>query len=155
MNRNEKQNSVSLMIVRLCFVLSLWQGPVPWLHCHESEFASPASNVELRHHLAIFHDGAVLDQDHDFGWHFHWILPNWSQVFHASSHDEQPAKDLASLDSIVVSSTIPTSIDRLFEGELCQHCALPKSIVPRCTNRRIGRGHRPRRNRDLPLVLRC
>jgi hypothetical protein len=161
MHRNEKstrQNSVRQIIVRLCFVLSLWQGPFPWLHCHQSELVeltSPESLSELCHHLATFHDGAGLGRDHEFGWHFHWILPNWNCVFHDPSHDDQPVKDFVSLDSIAVCSTNPTFIERLIEGDLFQLPTINQFTETRPTIWRIERVQLSRRYRELSLVLRC
>ena len=127
--KSTRQNAVCRIIVRLCVILCLWQGPVPWLHCHESglsEPASPASIVELRRHLAAFHNGTAQNQDHEFGWHFHWILPGWSDGFHELANEGQPTKGFASLDSVVSFSIIPASTDRLFDGDLCQYCLVLK-----------------------------
>ncbi len=162
MHRYEKstrQNAVCRIIVRLCVIFCLWQGPVPWLHCHQSdlsELASPESIVELRCHLATFHDGMALDdQDHEFGWHFHWILPGWSDGFHEQSNDGQPAKGFASLDSIVACSIIPALSDRLFDADLCQYRSVLKFTDDSRIVCPVQRCHFPRRQHEFPLVMRC
>ena len=161
MHRNEKstrQNSVWRVILRLCVIFSLWQGPVPWLHCHESDLsdsASPASIVELRCHLEAFHNGMALDLDHDFGWHFHWIFPGWSDGFHELSNDGQPANGFANLDSIVACSIIPASIDGLFNGDLCQCRSVPKFTNDSQIIFHFELCRLPRRQHELPLVMRC
>ncbi len=163
MHRNEKstrQNPVCLIIVRLCVIVCLWQGPVPWFHCHESELTellSPASIVKLRSHLATFHEQVALDQEreHEFGWHFHWILPGWSDGFHAQPKDSEPANGFATLDSKVFCATIPALIDCLFDGDLCQQFTLQKFTDGRQSVSRIDRCHLPQRNRVFSLVMRC
>ena len=162
MDRNEKptrDHSVCRIVVRLFIVLSLWHGPVPWLHCHESELlesASPASHLELRHHLATFHAGAELDQAHEFGWHFHWILPVWSRAFREPSNElPQPENVCANLDAIVASSTIPASIDRLFDGNSFQYSSMRNFTEAGPTLWRNAWCRRSQSRGEMPFVLRC
>ncbi len=161
MHRNEKstrQTLICRLFVRLFVIFCLWQGPVPWLHCHDSELIEPtsaASSEELRYHLLTFHDGMALDQDHEFGWHFHWILPGWSDGFHELSNDGQPVKGFASLDSIVPGSISPASCSRLFVGDLCLYRS---GLKFNDDNRIISSFERCRilrRQHQLPLVMRC
>jgi hypothetical protein len=158
MHHNRKANpkdSVCRMIVRLCVIFCLWQGPVPWLHCHESELASPASIIDLRHHLVTFHDVVALDHDDEFGWHFHWIFPGWSDGFHVPSNDEQPFKGFACLDSIVVCSTTTALNNRLFESDLQQQLAVEKFTDASRIIWWIEHRHLPQRKYEFPVVMRC
>ena len=164
MLRNEKStrpNPVCRIIVRLCVIVCLWQGPVPWLHYHESELVelpthpSPSSIVKLRQHMATFHDRVALDHDHEFGWHFHWILPGWSDGFHERPQDGEPANGFANLDSIIFFATVPALIDCLFDGDLCQRSRVRKFTDGRQPVRRIDRYQLPQRKHEFPLVMRC
>jgi hypothetical protein len=66
-------------LFRLACIVSLWQAPVPWVHCH-------AAVADLPHHLAAFHQQA--DEFTVLDWHWHASLPPWGQ---SESGDETPA----------------------------------------------------------------
>lgn len=55
----------SLFVV--CVSASLWQAPLPWLHCHNEE--QVRNNEAFARHLSIYHDG-----EDGTGWHFHFAL---------------------------------------------------------------------------------
>ena len=88
--------------VRMCLVLSLWQAPIPWFHCHDAsgEGASTKCEVDLRVHLAVWHS----EPDHDLGWHLHWILPIWGHALDDTPDDEPPAEEAFAFDQALRSA---------------------------------------------------
>jgi len=55
------------VVFRLLLVISLWQGPFPWMHRHTIE------DPDLAPHLARFHDRDLTASD--LGWHWHFSYP--------------------------------------------------------------------------------
>ena len=113
MSQNDKLSRsmrIVLTISRLCLILSLWQAPVPWLHCHGSDMASVASATsthERSYHLIRFHQSDDLETDASFGWHYHWVLPFWSRTFDQTSHEELPSQPCGTFDLVTVSPMLP------------------------------------------------
>lgn len=56
------------VVFRLVLIVSLWQGPIVWGHCHQH------SAVGLASHLAKFHSD--VSDPWTLGWHWHCTFPN-------------------------------------------------------------------------------
>ena len=95
-------NRAIAIVVRMCLVLSLWQAPIPWIHCHDTtgDEASTKCEVDLRVHLAVWH-AEPTDHDHDLGWHLHWILPMWGHALDDTPDDEPPAEEAFAFDQVL------------------------------------------------------
>jgi hypothetical protein len=63
------------ILLRFVLLISAWQGPIPWFHCHGS--LASASEIEpwLVKHLRTHHGTVSLFANIDFGWHCHFDLP--------------------------------------------------------------------------------
>ena len=115
MKRNPESCQMNLIrnvLGRLCLIVSLWQGPIPWLHCHDedlTEISSPVSANNLRLHLAAFH-GNSPDK---LGWHCHWILPRWNYFFDENCQQDQPSRESISLDTIASQPGAASSLEGL------------------------------------------
>ena len=99
----------TLIVVRLCLIVSLWQAPIPWVHCHGTDLRGIQSVVtaaELSHHLVAFHANSELGLvrvDNELGWHFHWILPCWGHAADQTPEDQPPAEECMTFDQAMVS----------------------------------------------------
>lgn len=64
-------------IVCAVLAVSLWRGPVPWIHVHETLAPEGVIETLLAWHLQHFHPAGQKA----YGWHVHWTLPweidNW------------------------------------------------------------------------------
>jgi hypothetical protein len=70
-------------VVCAALVASLWRGPVPWIHSHETDAHDHDSQSLLAWHLEQFH------QQHPVaGWHIHLTFP-WD-VFHEPRSNDNP-----------------------------------------------------------------
>jgi|GEM_PF-3505415 hypothetical protein len=118
MNQNDRLSQwrwACLFTTRLCLIVSLWQAPIPWWHCHGTNLAqltSIASALELSAHLSAFHPAIDSNSDQDLGWHFHWILPCWSHPLD-ESRGEEPPHEFVTFDPAIASSALSTP-----EGDL-------------------------------------
>lgn len=106
----------TLIVVRLSLILSLWQAPIPWVHCHGTDISiiqSVDAASELSNHLAAFHGNAThefVPLDFDLGWHFHWILPCWGHALDQTPQDQPPSEECMTFDQVTVSAN-PSSLD--------------------------------------------
>ena len=86
------------VVLRYLLVLTVWQGPVLWCHCHgtlanAAQVNSCDSNLGiLAEHLQDYHSQVDPFANLFFGWHFHVDLPT-SDVNDPGSSDE-PIHDL-------------------------------------------------------------
>lgn len=109
--RSSRIRNAWMIASRLCMIISLWQAPIPWFHCHGtnvSQLTSIASALELSSHLAVYHFSIGSDEDHDLGWHFHWVLPCWSHVVKETSDTIPPAESVVAFDQATISPTVST-----------------------------------------------
>jgi len=65
----------ALVAVRLLLLFSVWQGPLPWFHCHGALAEAGENQAWLIQHLQTHHRSVPLDAKISFGWHFHVDLP--------------------------------------------------------------------------------
>ncbi len=96
-------------IVCAALVLSLWRGPVPWIHSHETLEAQGEPESSLAWHIAHFHQPI---HDHElFGWHVHLTCP-WD-VFNEPSRplDPDSPKPRAVYDMPYVVSQAGSTLD--------------------------------------------
>lgn len=63
------------VVLRIVLLISVWQGPIPWFHCHGSLAAANEVQPWLVKHLRSHHATFSLFADIDFGWHCHVDLP--------------------------------------------------------------------------------
>ena len=109
-NDNSSRLHVAFLVAaRLCLIVSLWQAPIPWLHCHGTnlgQLTSIASALELSSHLDTFHHYVKADLDDDLGWHFHWILPCWSHALDDTPDDELPSEVVVAFDQATISPIV-------------------------------------------------
>ncbi len=132
MNVNDSSSPLtraSLIVTRCCLILSLWQAPIPWLHCHGTSVGERVSSIasarDFSTHLAVFHPAVDLNSDHDFGWHLHWILPSWSHALDDTPDDEPPSQERVAFDQATISPNDPIGSPSLFVAAI-----LPMSRQP-------------------------
>jgi hypothetical protein len=110
MNHSENSNQLHracLIVARLSLIVSLWQAPVPWFHCHGTnlgQLSSVLSAFELSTHLAVFHPTFESNPGRELGWHLHWVLPSWSHALDDTPDDEPPAFERVAFDQATASS---------------------------------------------------
>lgn len=71
---------------RVLLCLSLWNGPLPWLHAHEVSGPELSRNESLAAHVQVCH--APDDCDDCRGWHFHLML--WGEILPEHSSPDAP-----------------------------------------------------------------
>ena len=107
-DHSDRWGIAGMISMRLCLIVSLWQAPIPWVHCHDanvcvSQSLSEATN--LSNHLANFHSSGIATVESEIGWHWHWILPCWSHAIDQTPDDEPPAQEVVTFDQATISST--------------------------------------------------
>lgn len=86
----------------LLLALAVWQGPVPWFHCHGTHSVLAVEAQSLRLHLQLFHPEVDPEGDEELGWHLHLRLPESGQPPLAVSRGPQPvdASRILALDQL-------------------------------------------------------
>lgn len=142
------------VVGRLCLVVSLWQGPLPWLHCHGTkltEISSAVTASNLRLHLASFH----RNEEEELGWHFHWVLPCWNHFFEKNCQHDSPSRESVSLDSIATQTTVASSLQGLAMAEVAFSRFVPDiGLKTTSLQQRKVRCKSPL-PREMSAVLRC
>jgi hypothetical protein len=99
------QNSCGSLWLRFVLVLTMWQGPIPWVHCHGTVADSSVSADMLSWfsvHLRSHHACVQCERPVDLGWHTHFDMPQTpadeSDRNSRTSHDCLPASHLQTLD---------------------------------------------------------
>jgi len=72
-------------VVCAALVVSLWRGPLPWIHTHEAASRHSEDEVSFARHLRQFHPHEAAHE----GWHVHFSYP-WD-VFDPPCHRPDPA----------------------------------------------------------------
>lgn len=111
-------------LLRLLMILSMWQAPVPFLHCHSLRAEDAGGDVVMRQHLVRFHREALSHPGFGLGWHVHFELP--AEFFGCQDDDDSPARsrgDSARVERaavaetrLEVSSPASPEIERLLPG---------------------------------------
>ena len=71
---------------RCLLMVCVWQGPIPWWHCHDAAPESGVATSEwLVRHLHEFHPGVAGCANCALGWHMHLSFPESSE-----DSDESP-----------------------------------------------------------------
>jgi len=81
-------------MLRLCLIVSMWNGPLPWLEAHGSLAHSEELNSHLAQHLSQFHPTADLFQSAAFDWHLHFFFPGNAPTEAPAPEQPQPAAPL-------------------------------------------------------------
>ena len=147
-------NQIRNVLGRLCLIVSLWQGPIPWLHCHDedvTEMSSPVSASNLRLHLASFHGNS---QD-KLGWHCHWILPCWNHCSDENCQQEQSSRESVSLGTIASQPGVSNSLQGLGMAALVWDHFSHQIGVNDCHLKRPFVMTQPPLRREISPVLRC
>ena len=147
-------NQIRNVLGRLCLILSLWQGPIPWLHCHDedvTELSSPVSASNLRLHLASFHGNS---QD-KLGWHCHWILPCWNHCSDENCQQDQSSRESVSLDTIASQTTAASLLEGFGMAAFVCHRFIHHIEVNDGHVKRPFAMGRPPMRREMSAVLRC
>ena len=147
-------NLIRNILGRLCLIVSLWQGPIPWLHCHDedlTEMTSPVSASNLRLHLASFH-GNSPDK---LGWHCHWILPCWNPCSDEHCQPEQPSRESVSLDTIASQPSASNSLEGLGMAGLVWERFSHYVAVNDGHLKPLFAMRQPPLRREITAVLRC
>lgn len=152
--RDNCQTSGMLGVIgRLCLIVCLWQGPLPWLHRHDTNLIETTSTaaVNLRLHLESFHSNT----EDELGWHFHWILPCWNHAFDKDCQADQPSRESVSADTIVSLPTGQNSLPGMISGgNFCEHVVHSIDLTE-CTLIRYRAITRPLVVPGNTSVLRC
>jgi hypothetical protein len=161
MNATNKVNRLrrtALIVVRLGLIVSLWQAPIPWLHSHGTDIAqiAPATNAtELATHLAIFHDDVAPGSEHDFGWHWHWVLPSWSHALDDTPDDERPSEEAVAFDTSTAAPSKSLLVPNRFIVELTPGHTQRSAKVFGCALRNPDNHADRLLRRDAFTVMRC
>lgn len=78
----------------LLLLLSVWQGPLPWLHSH-STLIDPiqGQNLWLLKHLEKHHADCVVEETQEcLGWHLHIFFPHHHPESEQDEHSPAPQK---------------------------------------------------------------
>jgi hypothetical protein len=89
--KSSESPSLTRLVAQFCLIVSMWQAPIPFVHCHGSDVSqlpAPVTTMEFGQHLSVFHAGWNESPWRDFGWHCHWILP-----FSGQDADEPPSSN--------------------------------------------------------------
>lgn len=103
-DKSIRMHHICGVVARIGLILSLWQAPVPWLHCHGTDLVAGISSQtagELMTHLDSFHRPYEINSDEEFGWHCHWIIPSWFHDSNETPDEHQSPSDSAGFDSVI------------------------------------------------------
>lgn len=78
-------------LLRLCLIVSMWNGPLPWVDAHGSLAHCQEVNPHLARHLSQFHPTADLFQSEMFDWHMHFFFPGSAPTEESIPEQPQPA----------------------------------------------------------------
>jgi hypothetical protein len=108
------------LLLRCCLLLAIWQGPLPWCHCHGVLRADESpSTVTLAAHLQSFHR-VVTPYAETTGWHWHF-LPDPADPDSTDAPDRDDARvpsrlvcdSLAEVLSSLLRPAVATSVAEL------------------------------------------
>ena len=99
-----------LVALRFVLLISVWQGPIPWFHCHGSLAAAGETQPWLAKHLRSHHSPVSLFTNIDFDWHCHFDFPT------PPSEDEPQESPHPRL--VVSSGATPTPVSLSGEAHL-------------------------------------
>lgn len=74
-DRHISKGSRRCAILRAVMILSMWQAPIPFLHCHSLRAEDASGDATMRQHLVRFHRDALRHPGLRLGWHVHFDLP--------------------------------------------------------------------------------
>lgn len=94
--RSRRLHHWGSVVLRFVLLISVWQGPIPWFHCHGSLAAEGEIQPWLAKHLRSHHPTIPQAAKIDFGWHCHFDLPT-------TDSEDQPNK--SPKPRVVISAT--------------------------------------------------
>lgn len=100
-------------------MLSLWQAPLPWLHCHS---AGGADQVTQQTHVAAYHPG----REQQRAWHLHFAL--LSDIVRGGGCPVPPddnGRDRESQQTIALASELSAGSPRLLQSASWLSSILP------------------------------
>lgn len=112
------------LALRCLLLLLVWQGPIPWCHCHDTA-ASSSPTPWLAKHLQKYHAGVDLCAPPLLGWHLHARLPGVpsDDPGEPTQPDQEQLPVVNSVDSLtatVVRASIEMSTPHTcLEGLMC------------------------------------
>lgn len=97
------------VILRVVLLLVVWNGPLPYCHCHGTLQSVTFENASwLFKHLKSHHGDTMLYADTTFGWHLHFRSPApWEDNQESSTNCYSPCQP------VLGSNAVPHSEPRI------------------------------------------
>lgn len=118
-------------MLRCLLLLAVWQGPIPWCHCHGT-VDHLALSPGLPEHLRSHHAGH--DPYGNGRWHLHFILPDTGGQT-PGEHSEDRYQQLPMISALDVSSA---ELESPWDGSPAAEVLLELSAVPSAAIRDAG-----------------